>query len=369
MLRFPTFLTAITLCAACFSSCDRGHNGPTDFFDRGAFLQNMADNLIRPAYNDLSAKTSDLYAAVLAFNATPTAENLVLVQTAWKEAYFQWQYANAYNFGPAAEEGLQKSLFEEIGTFPVSVSKIEANVSAGVWNLTDSNRDARGFLSVEYLIFGSAATADDIVSAFAGSENRKAYLLGVVGGLRGKVDIAAAAWNGAYYTEFISNKGTDVGSSTSHLYNEFIRSFESVKNFKLGLPLGKRPGQTQTEPQLVEAYYSGLSLECLQKHLAAIENIWYGKSKSGSDGIGFREYLEKVEGGPALITSTETQLAALHTALAAVPNTPALSEQVISGSTPLENLYTEIQKLTRYFKSDLSSLLGIAITFSSGDGD
>ncbi len=177
------------------------------------------------------------------------------------------------------------------------------------------------------------------------------------------------AWNGAYYTEFIGNKGTDAGSSTSQCYNEFVRSFESAKNFKLGLPLGKRPGQIQAEPQLVEAYYSGKSLECLRLHLTAIENIWYGRSKSGQDGVGFREYLEKVEGGPALIISTETQLAALRTALAAVSDTPALSVQITNANPQLETLYTEFQKMTRYFKSDLSSLLGIAITFSSGDGD
>jgi uncharacterized protein len=35
----------------------------------------------------------------------------------------------------------------------------------------------------------------------------------------------------------------------------------------------------------------------------------------------------------------------------------------------VDALHTELQKHTRFFKSDMSSLLGIAITFSSGDGD
>ncbi len=352
-----------------FASCDTNKNGSTDTFDRGVLLQNFADNLIRPAYNDLHSKTLLFHTAVLIFNTTPSVENLNALQSAWQEVYFQWQFANAYNFGPAGEAGLQKGLIEEIGTFPAGVVKMEANLASGVWNTSDFNRDARGFPAIEYLIYGAAATPEEIVNVFSQSLNHKAYLAALSENLRDRIATVTDAWNGAYYTEFINNKGTDAGSSTSQLYNEFVRSFEAAKNFKLGLPMGKRPGQTQAEPQLVEAYYSGKSLECLRVHLTSVENIWYGRSKSGQDGIGFREYLEKVEGGPALIISTETQLAALRTALAAVADSPALSVQISNANPQLETLYTEFQKMTRYFKSDLSSLLGIAITFSSGDGD
>lgn len=369
-MRSSLSLVILALCAAfSISSCDPSKNAPSDTFDRGAMLQNIADNLIRPAYNDLYTKVVALQSAVQNFNTNPDITTLTTLQNTWQEAYFQWQFANAYNFGPAGESGAQKGLIEEIGTFPVSVAKLESNVSTGVWNLTDSNRDARGFLAIEYLIFGTTATPEDIVAAFSNAPDRKAYLSALSNNLLARIEAVKNDWNGAYYSNFITNKGTDVGSSTSQLYNEFLRSFESVKNFKLGLPLGYRPGQTQTEPALVEAYYSGKSLECLQKHLAAIENIWYGRSTGGQDGIGFREYLDNVTGGEALIISTETQLNALHTALNAVPATPSLSAQITSTPAPLESLYTEIQKMTRYYKSDLSSLLGIAITFSSGDGD
>ncbi|MCC6279310.1 MAG: imelysin family protein [Saprospiraceae bacterium] len=369
MHPFRFAVTALFSYILVFSSCDTSPDGPTDTFDRGAMLQNFADNLIRPAYNDLNNRTLVFHTAITTFNSAPTIENLDAMQAAWQDAYYQWQFANAFNFGPAGEEGLQKSLIEEIGTFPASVVKLEANLHSGTWNVADFNRDARGFPAIEYLIFGSAASDAAIVDSFLTAPHHKAYLAALADNLKSRIETVVNAWNGAYYTEFVNNKGTDVGSSTSHLYNEFVRSFEAAKNFKLGLPLGKRPGQTQTEPQLVEAVYSGKSLECLRLHLTAIENIWYGRSKSGQDGIGFREYLEKVEGGPALITSTETQLAALRAALAAVSDTPTLSEQITAGNPQLETLYTEFQKMTRYFKSDLSSLLGLAITFSSGDGD
>lgn len=365
----PFRFSALLPVLLAFFACKPGNNGTEDTFDRGLFLQDVTNNLIRPAYSQLSTQTTALHEAALFFAEAPDTARLQSLRNAWNAAYSDWQFANAYNFGPSGEEGLRKGLIEEVGTFPASISKIEAAVQAGTWNMTDFNRDARGFLTIDYLIFGSAASSVAISNQFVADAQRRAFLTAVTANIRDRVAEVSNAWNGAYGQEFLADKGTSVGSSTALFYNEFVRSFESVKNFKLGLPMGKRPGQTTTEPQLVEAYYSGQSLEFTRLHLTAIENIWYGKSKSGQDGIGFREYLEKVEGGPALITGTEAQLAAVRTALNAVPASPALSDQIIAGSPALENLYTEIQKLTRYYKSDLSSLLGIAITFSSGDGD
>lgn len=350
------------------SACKNKNSDPAERFDRAKMLENYAQNLIKPAFQDLQNRVNTLQIATNTFVQNTNLQNLQSLQTAWEQAYTSWQYANAYNFGPAGEQGLRKGLIEEIGTFPISETKIEENISNNNANFNDFNRDARGFLAVEYLIFDLNEDNNVIIANFAAT-NRKNFLTSVVNHLKTRVDEVVTTWNTSYFNEFISNTGTDVGSSTSQLYNEFIKSFESIKNFKLGLPLGKRPGQTQTEPTRVEAYYSGKTLKMIEEHLKAIENIWYGKDKNNNDGIGFREYLESVEGGANLIASTENQLAAVKNALNAVPKTPRVSVQITNAPAPLDNLHTELQKHTRFFKSDMSSLLGIAITFSSGDGD
>lgn len=349
-------------------SCKKKTSDPAERFDRAKMLENYAQNLIKPAFQDLQNQVNALQVATNNFIQNTDLQNLQSLQTAWENAYLSWQYANAYNFGPAGEQGLRKGLIEEIGTFPVSETKIENAIAANNANFNDFNRDARGFLSVEYLIFSLNEDNDAILANFT-SANRKNYLLGAVNNLKTRIDEVLSAWNASYLNEFINNTGTDVGSSTSQLYNEFVKSFESIKNFKLGLPLGKRPGQTQAEATRVEAYYSGKTLKILEEHLKAIENIWYGKDKNNNDGIGFRAYLESVEGGTNLIASTENQLVAVKNTLNAVPQTPRISVQITNAPVPLDNLHTELQKHTRFFKSDMSSLLGIAITYSSGDGD
>jgi len=364
--RTAPLLAALLL---LLNACDPKGGSDTPNFDRKAMLQDYVTNLIRPAYGDLRAKAQTLHDAAQAFESAPSLSALQTLQNAWQTTAIAWQYANAFNFGPAGEEGLRKSLVEEIGTFPANSAKINAAMAAGTWNLNDFNRDARGLPAIEYLIFPAAGDDAAVLAAFNASPARGQYLTALTQDLRARVAAVHDAWLGNYATDFVENAGTDAGSSTSQLYNEMVRSFEALKNFKLGLPMGRRPGQTMPEPQLVEAPYSGASLVLLGHHFNAIEGIWRGKNAAGVEGIGFRAYLENVEGGPALIQSTEAQLAAARAALEAVPEAPVLSEQIAQSPAAVEALYIEIQKLTRYLKSDMSSLLGIAITYSSGDGD
>ncbi|WP_209329135.1 imelysin family protein [Lunatimonas salinarum] len=363
---YPSVLV-VMLVLIGFASCEETEGPEITSFDRGSMLENFARNLVIPAYTDLQSKVGSLENSAEAFVQNPTESALVDLQNAWEEAYTSWQYANAYNFGPAGAQGVRRALVEEIGTFPVSAEKIEDAIVNSP-NFNDFNRDARGFLAVEYLIFGSGASTSEIVEDFAAQE-RGAFLTGAVADIDRRVTEVLTAWNDGYVSGFIQNKGTDVGSSTSMLYNEFVKSFEGLKNFKLGLPLGLRPGQTQAEPALVEAYYSGKSVAMIAGHLNAVENIWYGRTRQGQAGIGFRDYLESVVGGPALVTATENQLVEVRAALSAIPTDTPLSAQIQTSPEAADRLHTELQRHTRFFKSDMSSLLGISITFSSGDGD
>jgi len=360
-LKIPVTLAAILLFS--FPACkDTDSSDNTGTFDRREMLRNYANNLIRPAYADLKTSTAALKAASIDFEAKPTTEHLNALKTTWTAAYTIWQSANTYNFGPGGEDGLRKGLIEEIGTFPVNETKIETLIAAGDVSLNNFNRDTRGFLAVEYLVFS------DKNRSLLLDAPRRAYLSALVQHLHTQVETINAAWN-AYEVVFLAATGTDVGSSTAQLYNEFVRSFEAIKNFKVGLPLGKRAGQTQVEPQLTEAYYSEASLKMLQQHLLVIEYIYYGRNSAGQDGSGLKDYLDKVTGGPELVAATTAQLQKIKDALAAIPSDQPFSVLIKNNHPSVHNLHTELQKQVRFFKSDMSSLLGIAITFSSGDGD
>ena len=358
------FAFFVTLSILGLSSCGTDTETKKTEFDRKELLENIATNLIVPSYQNLATSTNSFVEATQTFAANPSISTLEAAQNTWKTAYLSFQDANAYNFGPA--QGTLGSLNENIGTFPASQTKIENYIAVGDASLTNFDRDARGFLGAEYLLFGRE-TNESIVQKY-NDQKRKAYLLAVVEDIKNKVEDVNKAWKNGYTQEFINNTGTDAGSGVSILFNEWNKSFESIKNFKLGLPLGRRAGQTASNPALVEAYYSKQSITFLKAHFTNIERIWYGKSLNGQDKVGFEEYLMSVEGGEAIVTETKAQLAIVNQAMNALPS-ENLQIQIESNPTAINNLLTEMQKLTRFFKSEMTSLLGITITYDSGDGD
>jgi hypothetical protein len=188
----------------------------------------------------------------------------------------------------------------------------------------------------------------------------------IVAELKNNFDQIVAEWNGSYFEEFVNSEGTSAGSSVSQLYNSFVRDYENLKNFKVELPAGLTAGQPNPDGTLVEAYYSGISTELIEEHWESSKNIWYGRTRSAEDLIGFEEYLASVMGGPALIETTKAAIVDINLEIMELPDGP-LSENV--DSPELVTLRDELQANTANFKSSMSSLLGISITFSSGDGD
>jgi len=354
--------------AIVFSSCGENEKKDSDLvkFDRGEMLLNYANNLILPAYTNTLENLNNLGTSITKFELNPTESNLLEVQLLWKKAILSWQHANGFNFGPAGEQGVQKSLQEEIATFPVNTLLLGNFLSVNDTTFNNFNRDTRGFFAIEYLVFDSVSPTQ-VVNIFKTTPNRFNYLKACFNHLQKRVSTVVNGWN-SYKENFIANNGTDIGSSTSYLYNEFLKNFESLKNYKFGIPLGLRPGQTTTLPQNVEAYYSGYGTALAKEHWISLAAIWEGKGLNGIDGIGFKEYLEKVEGGANLVVLTKQQIINTETAFSLLPN-KKLSDAITADFNVVNNVHTELQKTTRFYKSDLSSLIGIAVTYSSGDGD
>lgn len=337
-------------------------------FDRSIMLANYADNLIIPSYNTLLTKVDVLKQNIsLITKPESTVEQLLQARESWVELATQWQFCNSYNFGPAGEMGIKKGLNEEIATFPVAETKLINFINANDTAFANFDRDTRGIYAIEYLLYTPGLSNNQILDSIKNNTNRINYLNALVGSVHKNVAEVVSQWS-AYRSNFISNNGTDIGSSSSILYNEFLKSYEGLKNFKFGIPLGRRPGQTEPLPQQVEAYYSGISSSLAKQHWLSVKNIWEGMAANAADGPGFKEYLQNVPGGNDLISSTQTQVAAVDAKLNLLPANK-LSDAISQQFNVVDDVHNELQKTTRFFKSDMSSLLGIAITYSSGDGD
>ena len=256
-------LLAIAIGGLLLVGCSDDGQSSTDGYDRKGMLTEIADGSILPAYADLHARLEALTNSVDQFTQAPTASALEDCRSAWTAAANAWQDARAYDFGPA--EGLFGNLSENVGTYPANPTKIEAFITAQDTSLSTFDRDARGLYGTEYLLFNG--TVDEVVTAFTGATYRQAYLRSVVRDLREQVSVVYTAWSNGYRDEFISRNGTDPGSGTSLLFNNMVRSFELLKNYALGLPLGRIAGQTGPEPTSVEGYYSARSIALVRRTL------------------------------------------------------------------------------------------------------
>jgi len=357
-ILFFTWAIALGLMA-----CEDENNTVDPGFDRGAMLQSVANNLIIPNFEALQSSVNELNDAANTFTQTTTEENLGALRTAWIQAVTDHQHCSAFGFGPA--NLLLGPYASVLGAFPIREDKVEQNIIATDFDLDNSfDRAVRGFYTVEYLIYGNGISDTEIIAGF--DQNRKDYLLLIIDELKTTFDRVVSEWNSSYLQDFINSDGTSAGSSISLYYNEFVKDYENMKNFKVELPAGLTAGQEEVDGSLVEAFYSGISRDLIVEHFESSKNIWFGLTRSGQDIIGFEEYLESVVGGPELITNTQEAIANIDNAIAALPQ-GRLSENI--GAEQVSILRDKLQDNTANFKSSMSSLLGISITFNSGDGD
>jgi predicted lipoprotein len=350
-------------------SCKKSDSGSNNTdnntgFDRKAMLTNISSNIIIPSYTAYQASTVSLNAAVTTFNATPNATNLTALQNAFIAAYKLWQSASEFNFGPAADANLGVNT----NTYPADVNQINANITAGSYNpQLLANLAAKGLPTLDYLLFGTGADNTDILAQFTSDSkaaNRKTYLAALSAELKTNMTTVLNAWNNTYKTTFVNSTGTNASSSTSYLINQFIYDYELLKNYEIGVPAGSQ-SMGATFPAKVQAYYSKISLQLAVLHTTALQNLYLGGSGSGLD-----DYLvaanAKYNGGSlndAIKAQFTTSLTKLNTL------TDPLSANIISNSTAVLATYTELQKLTVLLKTDMTSALGILITYGDNDGD
>ncbi|WP_276134481.1 imelysin family protein [Polluticoccus soli] len=365
---------AVLATSLMFVACkkdDDDNNTPSDNFDRKAMLTNYADNYIVPAYADMVVKLNDLQAKSTQFTSAPTEQSLGDVRTAFRSAYTTWQKVDMLEFGP----GEDVSLRMYVNTYPVTVSKVNANISSGNYDLEQfAHKDAQGFAAVDYLLNGIATGNTAIVEQYttdAQAANRKKYLQDVIAKMVSKVQTVSTNW-GTYKTTFINSTGVDASSSTSKMVNAFVLYFERyLRAGKIGLPVGAMTGVAK--PELTEAFYSpDLQKELAVASLTSVLNFYEGKSyNNGAAGIGMKTYLAAIgtkdDNGKLMADLISEELQQALTTMQGVNG--SIAENVTNNRTAMLQLYDELQQVVPLLKVDMVSAFGISITYVDNDGD
>lgn len=370
---------SIYICLACFallfSQCDKKKEEeptPESSFDKSGMLANIGDNLIIPAYADFKISVDSLKLVSDAFVANPTTSSLDDFQATFFICSAKFQWISTYEFGPAEMEFIRSSL----NVFPCDTAEINGKIASANYNFsTVADIDVKGFPAIDFLLYGYNLNDAAILSLFTtdvNAVNRRNYLTAVIAEIKSKTDIVNTGWSAAggnYISTFKNSTGSDVGSSIGLLVNQLNFDLEMLKNARIGIPLGKRSLGVPL-PEKSEAFYSGLSLDLASQHISNIENIYLGRSRQNNDGLGFDDYLTHINaryGSVSLNEAIKSKLNSAKVKLSAIPG--PLSDAVINNASVVDAAYLELQQLVILLKVDMTSALGVSITYVDNDGD
>lgn len=346
-------------------------------YDKLSLLTNLADNYIIPSLDAYKSKIITLNIHVDSFIVNPNISNLTLLRTNWEEALLNWQDIGFLDFGPSEYILLRK----QTNTFPIDTTELNNFISLADWNLDyASSYDSKGLQALDYLLFKPGYTDSELITYFQNNTNAKNYLKAVAEDLNQNINFVTNQWV-SYREDFIndfevtqSNFSTNSqGSSISNIINALCLHYEFyVRRGKVGLPLGVFNGFSQLElPELVECYYSGKSTQNLVRSINSLRKYVTGSSYLNNDnGLGLDDYMDFVNAEQStqqLSTVIDNQFLTILDEVNNI-NGP-LSEEIINNKSQITQTYQELQQLVPYIKVDMTSALGVLITYQDNDGD
>jgi predicted lipoprotein len=366
-------LTSFTLLIGFYGCRKSSTPDPARQFDQTAMLANIADNLIVPAYQELSAESDKLVTAVTQFSADPSIPNLALMQEQFKTAYKAYIHCEPYDFGPANGTVM---LINSINYWPTKPSLIYTELSNPTaisdGYINGLGAEKKGFPALGYLLFdiinGNSAVADSFVNSSTAAR-RKQYIVALAENISSNSKIVLQEWQSSYAAIFKKNTGIELNTSLSLLLNNFVINFETSKNKRLGTPIGRKDNFTEgpVDPTAVELPYTDFAKEMLNETAVTLTNLYLGKSGT-TDGLGFDDYVKSLNtDGAALNESIKTEFNTFQTDITAIISPMQTSIQ--ANPALVYNTWVQSKKLLVLLKVDLASSLGILITFSDNDGD
>lgn len=368
----------IAFIAVLLSSCGGGNDEPSpedNGKDRQTILIHWVDNIVVPSYDNFKVKFDVMKIKANGFTQNTNVSSLTEFRAAWIDAYLEWQKVEVFEFGPAD----QNTLRNFFNIYPTDVAGIAANINDPSVNLDLPASYARqGFPALDYLINGVGADDAQIVSYYtSGAEGAKrlAYVTRIVDRMNTLLTNVISGW-GTYRETFINKTGLDIGSSFGLVVNSYVLYYERfIRSGKIGIPSGATVATGGTvNPDKVEAFYKkDISLVLAKNaHNAAVDFFNGRNVVTGAEGPSFKSYLDALGSkdastGTSLSEIINAQFLTISGKFNLLGND--FSQQVQTNNQPMVDTYTEMQKVVRMLKVDMTSAMSITITYTDNDGD
>ncbi|MBX2876518.1 MAG: hypothetical protein KTR30_30640, partial [Saprospiraceae bacterium] len=190
----------------------------------------------------------------------------------------------------------------------------------------------------------------------------------LINDMQERADRLVSSWSGSLKSNFISNGGTQLGSSISVQLNESLVYYEdNIRENKVGIPIGRlgpNDSPIPADAKKIEGYYQSLfdgnetfTLALLKAAIEEMEDLYLGETSKETNGQGYDDLLIAREQS-SLNEDIKAQFSTIYALIA--------NRNSISGD---ESLYTGIQALVTLYKSDLFPVLNVQDADGANDGD
>lgn len=367
---FKKIILSITFSIGFMFACSEGDdldNSQNESFDRGSLQTNLADNIIIPAYQDLSQQLGLLVSAKENFIANSNQENLEVLRNNFLESYMVWQSLEMFNIGKAEENFYHY----QMNVYPTNTDEIQDNITTGNADLFNpNNNDAAGFPALDYMLYGIGNNDTEILDTYNNQDygqNHKNYVSSLIDQMKSITEIVLNDWTTAYRDEFIASTENSASSAVNKFVNDFIYYFEKgLRANKIGIPAGNF--SSTPLPHTVEGYYvretsKDLTLEALN----AFQNLFNGTHYNTNDsGVGFKDYLNYLDRND-LVNLINNQLDEARAKISILDDN--YFDQINNDNTKMTQAYDALQTVVVLIKVDMLQAFNISVDYVDADGD
>ena len=324
--------------------------------DRAEVLEDLADEVIVPAYERLAVSTEALAGATAELCSTLDPDALATARRALEQARADWSYSEAVWVGPVMERRSWAVI-----DWPISAAEIEELIADSSVEI-DYDRlarrigaDQRGLGAVDYLLGPPGGAAlDDLAD-----RRRCAYLAGVAEVAAAEAALLPADWTadfegeGPYRAVFADPDGTGLDD----VVNDAVFLLEAITDLELGIALGEMGAEA--DPSRIAEGPAGLGAADLAGKLEGLRAVLIGADETPGG-------LSPLLGGD-LTGRLAAQLASAAAAVAAIE--PPLLDAVAVSPQTVGAARAAIKDLQVTVATEVVSRLGVTIGFSDADGD
>ena len=172
--------------------------GGTAVVSKQSALDNIARQVILPAYHDLVARCSDFAAAADVLTSAPGAASLKNTQDAWKDMLLAWRRTQPYVHGPIADLGVDG----RIQFWPSRRQSVDRVLRAprpiDDAYIQELGANAVGLSALEIMLFDTRQDEAARLASFSGpqGERQRKYFLALARELVRQTRLVESAWQG-----------------------------------------------------------------------------------------------------------------------------------------------------------------------------